>query len=49
MAILIFGKLLLVTFMLIVMGVPLVRYIKRDAEWDASGDRTPENWYKRLH
>ncbi len=49
MAMLICGKLLLVTFMIVVMGVPLVHYMKRDARWDHGKERTPENWYKRLH
>lgn len=49
MALLLCGKLLLVTFMVVVMGVPLVGYMKRDAKWDQGKERSVENWYKRLH
>lgn len=44
MAMLLCGKIILVLFIVTVMGLPLVYYIKRDRKWLAS-DRSVSSWY----
>lgn len=44
MGILFLGIIALVSFMLVVMGIPLVYYIKRDARWMES-DQSVQSWY----
>lgn len=51
MGLLIMGKMLLVGFMMLVMGVPFVHYLKLDRAYDATKDQPEEArirfWYDR--
>ena len=44
MALLLGGLFLLVSFMLLVMGTPLVMYLKHERRWEHAG-KTLEAWY----
>lgn len=46
MSLLISGILLLVTFMVVVMGVPFVSYLKRDMSWEGSRHKSFARWYQ---
>lgn len=48
MSILIFGVLGLIAFMVVVMGVPFVQYLRHDSHWQAAGNKSPESWYERF-